>query len=119
MTTPRQPDIWRNSDGHVTQQHNSLDAKPTTTGELGHRIDDRKRWGDPNDPDFGDVHFYDYEMDCEDAEAYPRWGAAHAKYAHLLDRGAAVGESILTNENVLLIAWKMSSPIVTQYAYAA
>lgn len=34
---------------------------------------DGKRWGDPNDPRFGDVHFYDYDMDCEEAGGYPRY----------------------------------------------
>ncbi|CAN0342368.1 unnamed protein product, partial [Ectocarpus sp. 13 AM-2016] len=35
---------------------------PTATG---------KRWGDPNDPKYGDIHFYDYGMDCEDSDGYP------------------------------------------------
>ncbi|CAN0515575.1 unnamed protein product, partial [Ectocarpus sp. 12 AP-2014] len=30
-----------------------------------------KRWGDPNDPKYGDIHFYDYGTDCEDSDGYP------------------------------------------------
>lgn len=79
VTTPSQTDIWSNNDGHVAQQHNRLDEEPTTTMDHDRMIGGRKRWGDPNDPNFGDMHFYDYDMDCEDAEAYPRWGAEHRK----------------------------------------
>jgi beta-mannosidase len=31
-----------------------------------------KRWGDVQSPDFGDVHYYNYDADCEDHTTYPR-----------------------------------------------
>jgi len=30
-----------------------------------------KRWAQPQDPRFGDIHFYNYEMDCEDWRSFP------------------------------------------------
>lgn len=30
-----------------------------------------KRWGDPNAREHGDVHYYDYDADCQDFDAYP------------------------------------------------
>lgn len=50
---------------------NTRTAHPTSLSGPTGRV---KRWGDPNDPMFGDVHYYDYGMDCEDAESYPRYG---------------------------------------------
>ncbi|MEW5297316.1 MAG: hypothetical protein WDW36_000533 [Sanguina aurantia] len=42
-------------------------TNPLLDGSMG----PTKRWGDPQDPSFGDVHFYNYVDDCFDPEMYP------------------------------------------------
>lgn len=30
-----------------------------------------KRWGEPGDKNYGDMHYYDYSVDCEDYSKFP------------------------------------------------
>jgi len=48
-----------------------LDSSPSN-GAISPLLPKTKVWGDVADPTRGDVHFYDYSMQCEDIDAYPR-----------------------------------------------
>ena len=67
------------SNGILSSTKNSLkrmkgkaQAGETTTGKPP-EIDPvyAKRWNNPSSALYGDIHFYDYTMDCEDANSYP------------------------------------------------
>jgi uncharacterized iron-regulated protein len=51
-------------------------ATAAPTEQQVHQVQVIKRWGNPQNPKYGDVHFYDYRNDCQVSAGTPAAGAA-------------------------------------------
>lgn len=65
-----------------------------------------KRWGAASTPDAGDVHFYNYDCDCEDPDSYPQ-----ARF--ISEFGFQTMPSFLTYQPVSVVSdWDADSPLM-------